>query len=372
MSRIYLDYNATTPILPEALTAAVDALQHVGISTSTHKPGKETRQMIEAAREQVAKLVNGSFEGVIFTSGATEANNLFLKGVKTKRWIISGIEHSSMLKPVPEAELVPVSKDGVIDLNALEDMLKKDASPTLVSIMLVNNETGVIQPVREAAQIAHKYGAIMHTDAVAAAGKIQIDMQELGVDFLTLSGHKMGAPAGAGALVMAGCTQITPQIAGGTQEKRLRSGTLNTSGVVAMGVAADYATKHIADNQRFALLRDKIENEITKTSKEAVIFGAKAPRVANTTFIGLPGITSDVQMMALDLAGIAVSGGASCGSGTIAPSHVLKAMGVPDNLSNAAIRISLGWKTTEAEIDTFIRHWREMYERVKPRLTSAA
>ena len=371
MTRIYMDYNATTPILPEVLTAVTEALQQPGIPSSSHKFGKEQRQRIEKAREQAALLVNADPSGVIFTSGATEANNLFLKGVKTKRWVISAIEHSSVLKVIDAAEKVPVSKEGVIDLNALEDMLKKDKSPALVSIMLVNNETGVIQPVKEAAAIAHKYGAIMHTDAVQATGRIPIDMKDLCVDFLTLSAHKMGGPTGSGALVMSGCTEITPLITGSTQESRRRAGTENVSGIVGLGAAAEYAMKNVVSYSNYAKLRDRIESEIAKISKEAIIFGQNAPRVANTSFIGLPGISSDVQMMALDLGGIAVSGGAACSSGTVAPSHVLKAMEVPDHTANAAIRVSVGWKTTDEDLAVFLKQWQAMYDRVKTRLVAA-
>lgn len=373
MTRTYLDYNATTPILPDALKAITETLQCPGIPSSTHKFGKEMRQRIDAAREKVAGLVNAPVDGVIFTSGATEANNLFLKGVATKRWIVSSIEHSSVLKPIAEVEKIAATKDGLIDLDSLEALLKKSSEPALVSVMLVNNETGVIQPVQEAAALAHKYGAIVHTDAVQATGRISIDMKALGVDFLTLSAHKMGGPAGIGALVMTGCTELTPLIGGSSQEKRRRAGTENSSGIVGLGVVAEHAAKTVGDySKRLVPLRNRLEQAIAAAAPEAVIFGHKAPRVANTSFIGLPGITSDVQQMALDLAGFAVSGGAACNSGTVAASHVLKAMGVADNLSNAAIRISLGWKTTDADIDAFIAAWVDMYKSMRARLTSAA
>ena len=367
----YLDHNATTPMKPEVLGIMQETLGLLGNASSVHKAGREARRRIEESRESIARFVNAGPKAVIvFTSGATEANNTVLKGSGCERLLVSAIEHPSVLNNGAK-EIIPVLQNGTVDLAALEKMLIGNDRSTLISVMLVNNETGVIQPVGQVAALARKYGALVHTDAVQAAGKIPADIQKLGADYLSLSAHKMGGPQGIGCLIMANCATITPLLHGGGHEKGLRAGTENLAGIVAFAKAAELAQKDLNNFQKLAKLRDKMESALRKIAPTLKIWGTEAPRVANTTMFSLSGAPSETQMIALDLTGICVSSGSACSSGTVRPSYVLKAMGAADTEASSSLRVSLGWNTTEKDVDCFISRWTEMYERIKARLSAA-
>lgn len=365
---VYLDYNATAPIRPQALEACRAAMVRPHNASSVHSYGREARKIIEDARIQVAALCGVPAGQIIFNSGATEGNNTVLKFFSGERVLVSAIEHPSVLEAAPQAEKIAVTKDGVIDLGALETFLKNKPKAALVSIMLVNNETGAIQPVAEAARMAKNYGALVHCDAVQAAGRIPINMNELGIDFLTLSAHKIGGPQGVGALIMGICG-ITPRwLDGGGQEKKARAGTENVAGIAGFGEAAQCAANGLADPSSMHQIqewRDKLENALLETSANIVIHSRNTPRVANTSLFSLPGVSSETLLMAFDLEGIALSNGSACASGSVRPSPVLKAMNVPDDIAAGTLRVSMGWNTKESDIDRFLEIWSKISQRIK-------
>lgn len=340
----YLDWNATAPLRPEAAAAMRETMAHCGNPSSVHRWGRAARQAIEAARDRIAALVPGD---VTFTSGGTEANHLALLGTGPRRVLVSAVEHGSVLQAVPTAERIPVDHDGILDLAAL-DALLSSGPPALVSVMLANNETGVIQPLTDIVEIAHARGALVHTDAVQAAGKIPLDT---GADILTLSAHKIGGPQGVGAVVSR--VELAPMIRGGGQERGRRAGTENLVGIAGFAAAAEAALAGTADYERVGGLRDRLEAALPG----AVVVGAEAPRLPNTSAIAMPGMAAETQVIAFDLAGVMVSAGAACSSGKVGPSHVLAAMGIAPEIANSTIRVSLGWTTTEADIDRFIDTW---------------
>ncbi|HSI00035.1 MAG TPA: cysteine desulfurase family protein, partial [Reyranella sp.] len=329
----YLDHNATSPLRPAALDAMVEALRSGGNPSSVHRPGRAARARIDKARRQVAGLVGGLPGEIVFTSGGTEANNMALHGNGRQRVLVSAIEHESVLKAVPGAERIAVDRNGVIDLAALERMLA--GGPALVSVMLANNETGVIQPISEVVRLARVAGALVHCDAVQAAGKVPVDLHGLGVDYLSLSAHKLGGPTGAGALVVRAAAPFAPDRVGGGQESHRRAGTENVAGLAGFGAAAEASR----DGLDVAALRDRIEASLPM----AMVHGAGAPRLPNTSCLSMPGVNAETQVMALDLAGVGVSAGAACSSGKVTRSAVLAAMGVEAADADAAIRISCGW-----------------------------
>ncbi|WP_119462345.1 cysteine desulfurase family protein [Rhodospirillaceae bacterium SYSU D60014] len=354
---VYLDYNATAPARPAVIAAMARALALCGNPSSVHQFGRTARRQVEEARERVAALVHARPEQVTFTSGGTEANNLALTGTGRDRLVLSAIEHDSVLRAAPEAEILPVSTDGIVDLAALAEGLGRDPRPALLSVMLANNETGVIQPVAEAAEIARAHGALLHCDAVQAAGKVPLDITALGVDLLSLSAHKLGGPQGIGALVVGDDLALRPLLRGGGQERSRRAGTENVAAIVGFGVAAEEAAAELPAQGRIAQLRDRLERRVRETAPEARVFGAASPRLPNTSCFAWAGMPSETQVMALDLAGIAVSAGSACSSGKVRASHVLRAMGATVEEAGSAIRVSLGWRSTEVDIDRFIEAW---------------
>lgn len=362
VNAVYMDHNATTPMRPQVAAATARALAFVGNASSVHRFGRMARRTLEEAREKVAALVGAPPEDVVFTSGGTEANNLAIRGAGRTRVLVSAVEHVSVLKAAA-VEVIPVDGDGVVDRHALETRLAADDTPALVSVMLANNETGVIQPVAEIAALARRFGALVHCDAVQAAGRILVDMGALGVDLLTLSAHKIGGPPGVGALVVGARVPLTAEIRGGGQERGRRAGTENTPAIVGFGVAAECARAGIVEFQRLAAWRDRIEDRVRRIAPAVRVFGARAPRLANTACFTMPGVASETQVMGLDLAGIAVSAGAACSSGKVQASHVLKAMGVDAREADCAIRISLGWTSEEADVDRFVEAWSALYAR---------
>ena len=357
---IYLDYNATAPLLPEVKRAIMTTLDEIGNPSSIHGFGRKRRKKVEAAREKVAQLVNCDPTHVVFTSGATEANNWVIFGAPVERILISAIEHPSIMDITQEKkniEIIPVTKNGVIDLQALENALKDNPRKTLVSVMWVNNETGVIQPIEAISKLAQKYGALFHTDAVQAAGRLEIDLKKIRIDYLSLSAHKIGGPAGIGALIYDHDTLLYKFIHGGGQERSRRAGTENTLGIVGFGEAAVHARTHVKQFAELVKMRDLLENSFIQAVPEVIIVGRDAPRVANTIQVILPGATAEKQLIAFDLEGIAVSSGSACSSGSVKPSHVLKAMGFADELAACAVRVSIGFGTQKNELDAFFQAW---------------
>jgi cysteine desulfurase len=355
---VYLDHNATSPLRPVAFDAIAEALRAGGNPSSVHKAGRAARARVEAARRQVAALIGALPAEIVFTSGGTEANNLALKGAGRRRVLASAVEHDSVLKAAA-CEIVPVDRNGVVDLAALERMLA-DEEPVLVSVMLANNETGVLQPIAEVVRLARQAGALVHCDAVQGAGKTQVDMHGLGVDYLSLSAHKFGGPPGVGALAVRTSARFTTDRRGGGQEANRRAGTENVAGIAGFGMAAEAAR----GGQDLAPLRDRLEAELTKIAPGAKIYGAGAPRLGNTSCISMPSVKAETQVMALDLAGVCVSAGAACSSGKVSRSAVLTAMGIEASEAEAALRISCGWSTVSEDIDRLIAAWRDLYIRV--------
>ncbi len=357
----YLDYNATTPVLGDVAAAVTAALSRFGNPSSVHSAGRSARAAVEAAREAVAEMINAPAQQIIFTSGGTEANALAVRGLaaaaKCSAVLASAAEHPSILAYVGEADRIAVDPAGRIDLDALDQALRRRRSPVLIALMLANNETGILQPVADAVALARKYGALIHCDAVQGPGKVPVDMRALGVDSLSLSAHKFGGIKGAGALVLRGGVELVADLLGGGQERRRRAGTENVPGVVGFGAAARHARRLLDDAVRIASLRDQLETAVLAGAPQARIFGRDAPRLGNTSCIALPGVSSETQVMRLDLAGVAVSAGSACSSGKIAPSHVLLAMGIEAGAAKSAIRVSLGWETTPVDIARFLGVW---------------
>jgi cysteine desulfurase len=360
---IYLDYNATAPLRETAFAAMAEVLRAPGNPSSVHRPGRQARRRVEEAREIVATALNAAPAGVVFTSGGTEANNLALTAFPGRRILASAVEHPSILKGKIDA-VVPVDRHGVIDLAALDERLAADDRPALVALMLANNETGVIQPVAEAAALAHRYGAWVHADAIQAFGKIPVDREALGLDSLSLSAHKIGGPQGIGALVLADSeVDLQPLLVGGGQERRNRAGTENVAAIVGFGAAVADLGDLAAEGARLAALRDRFERAALDAVRGLTIFGRKVGRLPNTSCLALPGVPAQTVLMALDLAGFAVSAGSACSSGKVSPSPVLLAMG-EDRLASSAIRVSLGWASQEAELDSFIGQFISISERL--------
>ena len=355
----YLDHNATSPLRPAVLDAMVEALRAGGNPSAVHSVGRKARSLVEAARRSVAELVGCLPGEVVFTSGGTEANNLALRGAGHRRVLVSAVEHDSVGKASPDGEIIGVDGEGVVDLGALERMLGQPGEPALVSVMLANNETGVVQPVGEVVRLARRAGALVHCDAVQAAGKLGFDVHGLGVDYLSLSAHKLGGPAGVGALVVCNGAPLAPDRRGGSQEANRRAGTENVAGIAGFGAAATAARSGLP----VAPLRDRLESTLRHIAPGARIFGGGARRLDNTSCIAMPGVKAETQVMAFDLAGVCVSAGAACSSGKVQRSAVLDAMGVEPAEAATAIRVSLGWNSEPGDIDRLIAAWRDLYLR---------
>jgi cysteine desulfurase len=368
--RAYFDWNATAPLREQARAAVSDALSRTGNASSVHADGRAVRRLVEEARDRVANLVGAEAKNVTFTSGATEANMLALTpGVQVggrkelrDRLFVSAIEHPSVRSggrfASGQFEDLPVTGNGVCDLTALKLALKKAECP-LVSVMLANNETGVVQPISEIAEIVHAANGVLHVDAVQGPGRIDCNIVALGADLLSISSHKLGGPQGAAALVRRGDIHIgEPLIKGGGQERGLRAGTENVAAIAGFGAAAAAAAASKAsDSQRMATLRARLEAGIKSVTPAAVIFGEAVPRLPNTTLFAVPGLKAETAIIAFDLNGIAVSSGSACSSGKVQASHVLAAMGVDPALARGAVRVSIGYSTTEAEVDRFLQAW---------------
>lgn len=366
--RIYFDYNATAPLRGVVRQEMISALELIGNPSSVHSEGRAARRRVETARTAVAALVGGAARNVTFTASGTEAANLALTphvesqgaaGPLT-RLIVSAGEHPCVLRGhrfAPEAvDMAPLDSQGRIDLDALEAALRQAGGRVVLALQAANNETGVIQPVAEAAALVRQADGIVICDAVQLAGRLRCDFASLGVDFLLLSAHKLGGPKGAGALVAASeaLRIVDPLLRGGGQERNLRAGTENVAAVAGFGVAAQAAQGEIdAESARLDASRDALERHVLNAAPDAVVFGAGADRLPNTLCFAIPGVTAETLMIGLDLAGFAASTGSACSSGKVTRSHVLTAMGVEPDLAAGAVRLSLGWATTDEEVARF-------------------
>jgi cysteine desulfurase len=374
---VYLDWNATAPLRPEARAAMLAAADAIGNPSSVHAQGRAARRSIERAREQVAALVGAQPRDVTFTSGGTEANiqaltpKIGLPGPgKAERDIllVSAIEHPSVRAggrfPQNAVEEIPVDGHGRLDLDRLARRLAAlEGARPLVSIMLANNETGVVQPVSAAAAQIHAAGGLLHVDAVQGPGRISCKINELLPDLMTISAHKLGGPQGVGALIKRSELTLEPLFRGGGQERGERAGTENVAGIAGFGAAAEAVNGAFAEETaRMAALHSRLEAGIRATRSSAVIFGSECERLPNTTLFSVPGMKAETAVIAFDLVGVALSSGAACSSGKVAPSHVLAAMGIPTELSRGALRVSLGYATTDNEIDAFLRAWTRLAE----------
>lgn len=357
---IYLDYNATAPVKPGVVEVMANALASVGNPSSVHAAGRAARKQLSHAREQVAALVGASPDAVVFTSGGTEANNQALQGggeVAT-----SAIEHPSVLALADEGCIAPVDADGVIDLEALNDLLRRQR-PAKLAVMMANNETGVIQPVKDVAAIAREAGVSLHVDAIQAAGKIPLNFLELGADTLSLSAHKVGGPQGVGALIVRPGFELPALLKGGAQEGRRRPGTENLPGIVGFGEALALALNDSGFEKRVVALRDRLEASVLDLTPDIKIAGQRAPRLPNTSCLIVPGLSHETQLIHFDLAGIAVSAGSACSSGKVGPSPVLTAMGLSADDAVSAIRVSFGWNSSDRDVDCFANAFHELWVR---------
>jgi cysteine desulfurase len=373
VNSIYLDYNATAPLRP-VVRVAMDSVRGLPLNpSSVHRMGQEAKKRLEAARKTIADAISVFPHEIIFTASGTEANNIALRGFAERTLLVAATEHASVaaLGARLGAATLPVDENGRLRLDALAQALAQLNRPALVSVMLANNETGVIQPIAEIAAIAHAHGALLHCDAVQALGKIPLDAGLLGVDLLTLSAHKAGGPIGAGALVARGNAVPQPLLVGGGQESGRRAGTENLAAIAGFAALVSEVA-HCPEAKEMQRLRDRLEARIAAMVPDAVIHAHQAPRLPNTSNIAMPGVNSETQLMHFDLAGFCVSAGSACSSGRIAPSHVLSAMGVAPELAQSSIRASLGWATTEVEIEAFAEAWIGLYQRLKMRDRASA
>ena len=368
MQRIYLDHNATTPASPRVIEQMSRVLGDVwGNPSSVHYFGQQAKAVIDDARSAVSALIGAEPTEVVFTSGGTESDNLAIRGVAEalertgrRHLIATGIEHEAVLNTIRalarrgwQTTLLPVDASGIVSPDALREALTDDTA--LVSVMHANNEIGTVQPIAELATLSHARGALFHTDAVQSAGKIPIDVKALGVDLLSISAHKFYGPKGVGAIWIRRGLRLAALMTGGKHERNRRAGTENVAGIVGMGVAAVEARAKLGEEaQRLAPLRDELESGILRAVSGTAINGARTPRVANTTNISFDRVEAESLLIALDLEGIAVSTGSACSSGTLEPSHVLKAMGLPPHRTQNSIRFSLGTSNTWTDVERVV------------------
>ncbi len=377
--RVYFDYNATTPLAPEAIEAVVRATYEVfGNASSIHHFGQQAKATLDEARSEVATLVHADPSEIVFTSGGTESDNFAIRGAAEaleptgrRHLIASAIEHEAVLNTLKalarrgwRATLLPVDQSGVVAPERLREAITDDTA--LVSVMHANNEIGTIQPIAELAAIAHARGALMHTDAVQSAGKIPSDVRALGVDLLSLSAHKFNGPKGAGAIWIKRGTRLLPILTGGKHERNRRAGTENVPAIAGLGVAARLAAGKLAGEAvRVSALRDRLEDGILRAVPGTTVNGARETRVPNTTNISFERVEAESLLIALDLEGVAVSTGSACSSGTLEPSHVLRAMGLPTYRTQSSLRFSLGMFSTEAEVDQVVAVLPRLVEKLR-------
>ena len=377
MTRHYLDHNATAPLRPEAIEAVADAMRRDGNSLSVHEEGRRAHKIVEDAREALRALVNAPVNGVVFTSGGTESIHYALHGVmrphNIKRIFISAIEHAAVPANAAttgaEIETIPATADGLIDLFWLQERLKgydleRDGA-FLVCAMFANNETGVLQPVRAIADVTHDAGGLLFCDAAQAAGKVPVNFVMSGADMMSVTAHKFGGPVGVGALIAGPNLPLDPVMRGGGHEQNRRAGTHNVPAIAGLGVASQLAAESLARASDIKALRDRMEKAAIEAGGR--VWGGDMDRLPGTLCLTAPGFSRETQMMTMDLAGIALSGGTACSSGKSKPSHVLVAMGADETEAATAIRVSLGWNSTDEDADAFIREWPKAYKRILER-----
>lgn len=397
MERIYLDYNASAPLLEPVKVAMIEAFDVFGNGSSVHSQGRKVHGRIETAREQVAKMVGARGQDVIFTSGGTEANNLaltpslFPKDLQSQaRLYVSAIEHPSILNGMrfekDQITVIPVTREGVVDVKWLRNELlnsedvpeephknephKKQIKPILVSVMAANNETGIIQPIAEIADIVHEAGGLLHSDCVQVLGKMPLLLPMTNADLISVSAHKIGGPQGVGALILRDASVVLrePHVAGGGQELKRRGGTENMAGIVGFGVACEVVNEtQAAEQGRIKDLRDQLEVGLLDVSPDAVVFGKDVQRLGNVCCFAVPGFSAETQVIQLDLMNISLSSGSACSSGKVDHSHVLKAMAVKETISHAALRVSLGPQSSLDDVNGFLKAWESIYTRAKKR-----
>ena len=380
--RVYFDYNATSPLAPEVVEAVIRATRDVyGNASSVHHFGQQAKAALDDARSAVAALIHGDPSEIVFTSGGTESDNFALRGAAgvfeglesagRRHLVASAIEHEAVLNTLKalakrgwRTSIVPVDSSGVVSPDRLREAIAADTA--IVSVMHANNEIGTVQPIAALAAIAHEHGALMHTDAVQSVGKIPVDARALGVDLLSLSAHKFNGPKGAGALWIKRGTRMQPAMTGGKHERNRRAGTENVPAIAGLGVAAALAAPKIGrEGERVVALRDRLENGILRSVPGTAVNGGSSPRVPNTTNISFDRVEAESLLIALDLEGIAVSTGSACSSGTLEPSHVLRAMGLPTHRTQNSLRFSLGMFSTEAEVDRVVEALPKLVEKLR-------
>jgi cysteine desulfurase len=360
---IYLDNNATAPLRPSALEKMSEALGAVGNPSSTHSCGRKMRKYIEDARADVAMLAGCAPEHVIFTSGGTEAIACILCHFNGEIILTSSIEHKAVLENSKDAIRIPTDANGIIDLDEAEHLIKKH-NPKLISAIYASNETGVIQPIIELTKLAHEHDALIHIDAIQAAGKIPLSFETSGADYMSLAAHKIGGPQGTGALIKAAGRPLPRLICGGTQERHQRAGTENVAGIAGFGAAARECLETMKQCKVIESMRDELETFIRSSSNSVRIWGEQAKRVPNTIMLSLNGVPSETLVMIMDLNGVAVGSGAACSSGTVKPSHVLMSMGASEEEATCCMRVSLGWKTSEEDIQKFKDAWLDLIKKI--------
>ena len=363
-TRAYLDWNATAPLRAKARAAMIVALDVVGNASSVHAEGRRAREIVETAREQVAALVNARPEDVVFTAGATEANNWALRA-DWRNVVVAGIEHELVLASAKAGDAtvteIACATDGVVRVETMAAHVPHGRERALISLQLANAETGVIQPVAKMAAVAREHGLVSHTDAVQAVGRVPVDVAALGVDLMSISAHKIGGPKGVGALIVRGDVDLPAFIVGGGQERRRRAGTENIAAIAGFGAAAAAALAGLDGMTHLRALRDRLEREVLSITPDVVVIGDASPRLPNTSCMALAGHDAATLLIKLDLAGIAVSAGSACSSGKIGGSHVLAAMGIAPALALAAIRVSLGTTSSERDVDAFLAAWADIH-----------
>lgn len=360
---IYMDYNATAPLLPQVREVMEEFGSLPLNPSSVHHYGRMAKKLLEDSRKTIADYLSVWADEITFTASATEANNLALQGFPNHILAVAATEHSSVIavaKRQQNSMILPVDANGLLKMDALQAALEAHPNKLLVSVMLANNETGVIQPIAEIAKLVHKHGGLLHCDAVQSLGKMPIDFNLLGVDLLTLSAHKAGGPVGVGALVVRSGLFVEPLLVGGGQEKRRRAGTENIAAIAGLAKLVEI----LPDLSPLREWKNTIEKELLSVSRGTIIVAQNAPRLPHVICAVMPDVSSETQLISFDLAGICVSAGSACSSGRIEPSHVLQAMGLSNDQANCALRISMGWGTTEAEVQKLIMIWKEIYSKL--------
>lgn len=366
MTRVYLDYNATAPLLPSVYEQMVCTLDYFGNPSSIHAEGQRSRRILEQARQKVALYLGCDEDSVIFTSGGTESNNMALRGLKDVTTIVSTIEHESVLLGCNEGILCPVTLDGLVDIEVLWSLLSGISGGVLVSVMYVNNETGIIQPIERVVERVKRRGGWVHCDATQALGRVPIHFKDLGVDLMTLSGHKLGGPKGIGVLLVRRDLPFFPLLYGGRQEGRRRAGTENVVSIVGMAKAVEESVLGLSECvERCRVLRDDLEERIRSLADDVLIVGGGTRRVANTSCLAVPFMDNQTQVIWLDLNGIAVSAGSACSSGRVHASHVLQAMDIRGDMASCAIRVSLGWGSGSEDVERFVDAYESLYRRTR-------